>query len=573
LATLTAPKKGENIFALTWDTNKSDFNDGKYWLKAVVKDLTDLESEAISDYFFIHNSLDNPPLVDFLGPHSGEVKGTIKLNASVFDLENNLDENGVYFEYSTDNVTWTLIGSDPSGRLEGIDIIFELIWDTTRIPDNIYWFRARARDDTGHEGIGISRGQIIIHNNLNNPPILILVEPLKDYELKDMQRIRVKVRDFEDDIDTVSFYYSPDMDEKSWKPIESKIDIKEERDYYIYTTVWDTRNLAGDFYINVRAVDDGGNSNQIIDGPFERGEEGIDEKGGEKESQDFTVWLILIIIIIIMVMIIVLLMRRSKKREKEIIEEVAVEAQRSQVLEGEIISTPMAGLPGTDDALQTYIPPQKSLAPQQQTEGLQLPPHEPEPDVETIEFYVQQMNVWKTEGYNVSRLEQLVLTDESRFARVFPIFSSNISKLKNISSQLNIMNTSGYEAEVDSINKKLYEPDQALATEQKFKELESKLGLATGMVKPGATPVTQDFEQRIPKLLPGETPSKEGENDLSQGPSGPIEVTKPVQETDAPPDVELPPDIDLPSTEQQEQKKPESEADETKKKVDEKDSL
>ncbi len=531
----------DKLFGYSWDT--TSFNDGKYWLKAVVLDTNDLETNTISDYFYIHNKLDNPPIVQFLGPHSGEVKGTIKLNASVFDLENNLDDNGVYFEYSTnptDTKTWTLIGNDPTPKVEGLDNIYEIFWDTTTVPDNLYWLRARASDKTGLEGKGNSISYIIIHNNLNNPPILKLILPSKDVELTNIQTIKVEIIDFEDDVETVSFYYS--KDQESWKPIESRININQEGNVYYYTTMWDTSALKGEIYLNIRAIDELGNSNQIIEGPFKTGRTDTDEGEGEKASEDYMLWIVIIVIVIIMVLAIVLLLQRSKRREEELIEEVAAEAQRSQVLEGEIISTPdmaaasMMGGSGAGEELQTYIPPQ-GLAPQPTAAAPQLPAYQPELDVETIESYKNQLNTWKMEGYNVSRLEQLSMTDEDMFARAFPIFSSNITRLKNISGKINTMDTTGYDAEVDSINSKLYEPDQALALEKEFKQLEDKI-ISGGL---GTVPQAEGIDDILPQLLPEETTQQD-----TEGGSEPIKdeqvqnMVEPVQESDIPPDIDLP---------------------------------
>jgi len=83
---------GGIIYELSWDTTKHP--DGKYWLRATATDYEGLKGETISDYFFIHNLEENPPVVTFLSPNSGEISGQVKLNATAFDLENNIKENG-----------------------------------------------------------------------------------------------------------------------------------------------------------------------------------------------------------------------------------------------------------------------------------------------------------------------------------------------------------------------------------------------------------------------------------------------------------------------------------------------
>ncbi len=539
LATAKLLNAKEMLFGYSWDTTK--FDDGKYWLKLVVLDTNDLEGSAISDYFYIHNKLDNPPIIQFLGPHAGEVKGITKLNASVFDLENNLDDNGVYFEFSTSQdrpatKQWTLIGNDPTPKVEGLDNIYEFFWDTTTVPDNIYWLRARAADKTGLEGIGNSESFVIVHNNKNNPPILKLLEPVKDVDLKFRQTIKVEILDFEDDVETVTFYYS--KDNESWKSIESNINENKEGHYYYYTTIWDTSTLKGEIYLNIRATDELGNSNQIIEGPFKTGRSDTGEADEKKTSQNYMLWIVIIVIIIIMILVIILLLRRSKHREEELIEEVATEIKRARTAKREIIETPYlmepskpdtkagsTGVTGISGGLQTYIPP-PGLAPEPTAKAPQLPAtaheREPEPqpdvDVDTIESYRSQLITWNEEGYNVSRLEQLSMTDEQMFAKAFPITSSNITRLKDILEKLNTLDTLGFEAEVDSINSKLYEPDLALEVEREFKELE------------------QNITSTVPAMgFPPEEP--EGFDD-----------------TESPPDIDLPSDLDLPPEPEQDQK-------------------
>jgi hypothetical protein len=236
-----------------------------------------------------------------------------------------------------------------------------------------------------------------------------------------------------------------------------------------------------------------------------------------------------------MLLVIFFIMKRSKKREEEIIEEVSLEAQRSKVLEGEIVSVPPTAVSigastdalgagvgatatlgtvptATDEAAigvadQTYLPTiDAPQLPPAQTPAPDITQYTEEPDVETIESYKTQMDLWKIEGYNVSRLEQLAATDEIQFSQNFPIFSSNITKLEDIKVKLQTMDITGHEAEVNDLKTKLNDPDQAIATEQQFKDLESKI------------------HSQVPSYA---TPT-------------------PVSSEDVPPDIDLPPDIGLP---------------------------
>ena len=562
---VSKPKTGTRTFELSWDTSMVD--DGKYWLKGNVKDTGGLENFAISDYFFIHNSENNPPIVTYLWPQSGEVNGTIKINASVFDLENNLDTSGVIFEYSTNQKTWTKIGNDPTGRPTGDDFIYDFVWDTTQVPDNIYWLRARAVDLTLLESYDTSDDYIIIHNNRNNRPIVNFVAPSKGDPLAQREFIVAEVIDFENDVASVSFYYS--KDNLSWELIDTR-NKPETGTGNTYRTIWDTTERDnGFYYIKIKATDLTGNIVEVVEGPFEVDQgKGGDKDGDETEAGFSNIMLIIIIIVFVIVIILVIavLMRRSKKREEKLIEEVAAEAQRSQVLEGEIIGDsplmgptgseqPMFGEPGMGgtvqgqggsmEALQTYIPPQGELPAPSQEPLPQLPAYEA--DVETIESYKQQMNAWASDGYNVARLEQLAETDEDMFVKVFSIFSANITRLKNISKKLVSLNSAGYEDKVSSIQQKLYEPDEALIVEKEYKELESKITggpISTG--SPGFTPEEdpQNIDDMLPQLLPGDPAYAQTEN-----PGEPNEPKDPVLESNTPADVELPPEVELPETE------------------------
>ena len=259
-----------------------------------------------------------------------------------------------------------------------------------------------------------------------------------------------------------------------------------------------------------------------------------------------------------------MVLKRQKRREKELIKEVSAEMRESKIMEGEIIESPaalgMAGDAGgagagapqhSIDSLQTYVPPTET--------PVEIPDYEL--DVETLESYKTQVEVWKAEGYNVTRLENLFTTDENLFASTFPIFSSNISKLKNISSKLNTMDTTGSEQQVNSIKAKLFDPDQANAAEFELKNLEVKMGIsqpaipgstaaagevpALGTTPPGlgTTPELPAIDEMLPQLLPADSTPTLAAPAMDE----PVTEPEPVQETDTPSDVALPPDIDLPA--------------------------
>ncbi len=546
--------EGENIYELSWDTTK--LPDGKYWMRVEATDLEDAMGFAESDYFFIHNDPNNAPVVTLLGPNSGEMKGTITLNATVFDLENNLDANGVRFYYSNNQQTWTQIDYDNSGDLHEIGLYYEIAWDTTTAPDDIYWLRASARDKTDLEGTDDSDDYITVHNNENNPPRIEFISPNVNDFIEVRQNIVVRVIDLENDLNTISFYYS--KDNETWESIGTISKSTDGSDNY--KAIWITDELQnGQYYIMVRAADSEGNLNEVIRGPFEV----TQGKSASKETSATTgllLWVIMIIVVIIVMFVVIfLVLRRSKDRERKLIEEVAAEAQASQVLEGEILSEPRttAGM-GMPDTFQTYIPP---------TEVARLQSYASEE--EKIQAFFNQLNTWKEEGYNVTRLDTLYLSNKDMFLKAFVVFNSNISKLQHVSTKLDTMNTAGYEDQVSSIRSKLFEPDQALAVEREFYDLEVKLGIATpglpvsgdaqpgaGTGTPGATPqLPADIEPILPQLMPAPTiatatevqPSTSTSTGTTTTPALAAEQAQPTDvEVEVPPDIQLPPDIDLP---------------------------
>jgi hypothetical protein len=372
------------IYELSWDTTIHP--DGKYWLRAEATDFDQLLGGGDSDYFFIHNSIENPPEVIFLGPNSGKVSGNIKVNSSVFDIENNLNDNGVSFFYSTDNQTWQRISNDPSGIPYGIEeSYFEITWDTTRVPDDLYWLRAEAVDETGLIGSDISDNRIIVHNKLTNPPRVTLKQPRKGVPLSRVTAITVEVIDFDDDIELVGFYYS--SDNETWTLIDTSYKANKGD---IYRIMWNTEKLYnGEYYLMVRASDKMGNNGEVWAGPFEVSE-GRSREGDDSEDffSSINNWIIIIIVsIIIIVLIFAVFLKRSKRREKELIEEVSTEMRKTMAVEGEGEMPPGSGADLTVPD-QTYVPsslgieiPGTGLSPTPGAAELEIP----SPEVEAID--------------------------------------------------------------------------------------------------------------------------------------------------------------------------------------------
>ena len=349
---------GSNIYELSWVT--TNHKDGKYWLKAEATDFDGFKGESVSDCFFIHNSLKNPPIVIFLSPNSGEFSGSIKINATAFDLEENINEVGVNFYCSIDNKTWNIIGNDPLGSImEDEKLYYEITWDTNLVPDDFYWLSVEAKDLTDLIGTGISDEKILIHNKLTNPPRIIFKQPRKNVPLSRIQPIIVDVIDFDDDVESVAFYYS--TDNQSWKLIDTL--YKPGKDI-TYNIMWETREMDnGYYYIKVKATDKMGNQAELTEGTFEitEGKERI-ENSEENFLFSALSWAIIIIILILIIILIIFSFhKRITRREKELIEEVSAELREARTLEGEVVNTP-GGVVADSYSYQSYVPPSQSLA-------------------------------------------------------------------------------------------------------------------------------------------------------------------------------------------------------------------
>jgi hypothetical protein len=359
--TPTPNQQKGNIYEYSWDTTQHP--DGRYWLRAEASDFDTLKGIGISEYFFIHNSEDNLPVVDLLHPKSGELSGQVKINATVFDLENNVNENGVTFYYSIDNATWKLIDSDWSGApAEEEKRLFEITWDTTIVPDDYYWVKAEAEDLTNLVGFDIS-DRLIVHNKQANPPRIELLQPKMGIPLDPIQSIIVNVIDFDNDLESVAFLFS--SDNLTWELIDSR--LKPEIGS-TYKTIWNTEEIYnGKYYIKIVAKDKMGNQEELTAGLFEVTHGKV--SGGSGEGGFFAsnlTWIgIVVVVIVIMILLIVLLLRRSKQREKELIEEVSTELRSKQGPENEIELEPKSdfmkrtelGLESDiEETIQTIVP-------------------------------------------------------------------------------------------------------------------------------------------------------------------------------------------------------------------------
>ncbi len=249
---------GSDRFVYIWDTRTVP--DGRYWLNASANDTTDLLGWDRSDKpFFVHNTQLNPPIVDVVYPNGDEIlTGTNILSATAGDLENNIDDNGVYFYYSRNKLNWTLIDNVQNGTSATSTpgfFYYNLSWDTTTVDDGEYWLRVSVTDTHNLEAIDLSDGPFYIHNSEMNPPIVRVVFPNGGEVLNGTVTLEAYAFDLEDNLDDsgVKFYYSPD---KSTWTLLGNNPTPSVADNRIYNLTWDTTTVPDGYYwLRVAAAD------------------------------------------------------------------------------------------------------------------------------------------------------------------------------------------------------------------------------------------------------------------------------------------------------------------------------
>ncbi|MCK5562250.1 MAG: FG-GAP repeat protein, partial [Thermoplasmata archaeon] len=527
-------------YELLWDTTRVP--DGVYWLSARATDTHNLTGEDLSDGpFIIHNGEQNAPLIDVKYPNGGEeLNGTVTLQVTGFDLEDNIDVNGVKFYYSSDEQNWNLIGKKPNGTLSGVNVferLYVLSWDTTSVPDGYYWLKADATDLTALMGEDVSDDAFIIHNNLVNPPQVKIIQPIVGDTISSQVEIQVEVTDLENNVDEVRFYYSDDN--LTWELIGTDT----EPDGNIYSYTWDSRvDYDGEYYFKVEAVD-----SDNLTGEGYTGKVFVDNDNpapGKKESDAASelwwLWIVLVIIIVLICLFAIAWKKRQDEKVKATLTSMSPQA------------IPVSGAPGPTaegarPALATPVG-EGAAAP---VPGLKAAPAVPallpaagagEGEKVSTDFE-QKIATWKSQGYNVSRLEQLITTDMEKFWDVLPIFITNINKLDELKPRFNALDTTGHEAEAESIRKKLNEPDLALAVEREVIMLEDKLEIkhklaeeeAAEEVKAKEEEATADFGEFLPTKKEGEGEAEAGalpDEEPSEGEAVEAEMEEELQEAE-----------------------------------------
>ncbi|MDD1770303.1 MAG: DUF835 domain-containing protein [Methanomassiliicoccales archaeon] len=87
----------------------------------------------------------------------------------------------------------------------------------------------------------------------------------------------------------------------------------------------------------------------------------------------------------------------------------------------------------------------------------------------------QRILAWAKEGYNVSNLVRLYLTDPSAATRALPYFEANIQRLQSLEEVLRLLDTEGYEREAESLERRMHDPERLLDLEGELEELRRRI--------------------------------------------------------------------------------------------------
>ena len=107
----------------------------------------------------------------------------------------------------------------------------------------------------------------------------------------------------------------------------------------------------------------------------------------------------------------------------------------------------------------------------------------------------QRILAWAKEGYNVSNLVRLYLTDPSAATRALPYFEANIQRLQSLEEVLELLDTDGYEREAESLERRMHDPERLLDLEGELEELRRRIeGYEVGKAE---EEIRQSLERKI----------------------------------------------------------------------------
>jgi tetratricopeptide (TPR) repeat protein len=105
--------------------------------------------------------------------------------------------------------------------------------------------------------------------------------------------------------------------------------------------------------------------------------------------------------------------------------------------------------------------------------GRGLPGHIKEREMRT-EFQ-KILDTWRSKGYNVARLDGILELDIDTVSQAFTLYDNDIRNLIDITEIVNMMETEGFEGEIENIRTKLMDPEQINDILKEVHDLDSRI--------------------------------------------------------------------------------------------------
>jgi len=191
-----------------------------------------------------------PPQLNVLYPNGNELlTGSVTIQISAHDGDDDINSSGVSCFFSPDYVNWTYLGSDtiPEGNT------YEIQWDTTSVEDGSYYIKALVQDQTYFHREDTSDAPFTVDNP--QPPELTVLFPTNGSTVSGFINLRARATDPDMNIMNPGVEFSISPDNITWHFIDSTTQpvlqtVPE------YSILFDTLTLPdGHYWVMAKAKD------------------------------------------------------------------------------------------------------------------------------------------------------------------------------------------------------------------------------------------------------------------------------------------------------------------------------
>jgi chromosomal replication initiator protein DnaA len=135
-------------------------------------------------------------------------------------------------------------------------------------------------------------------------------------------------------------------------------------------------------------------------------------------------------------------------------------------LHGEVSQEKISGLfPNSEITLTDLVPPP----------FLPRPPAKISENIEDPEVTLF-LKTWSEKGYDLSSLDRLLKRDKNEARLALPYFETNLMRLEGLKDRLLRLDTPGYEREVESLRRKMVDPERIEEIEEELSRFEKNIG-------------------------------------------------------------------------------------------------